>query len=316
MKRFRKQTMNNLAPIVLFVYNRPWHTQQTVEALQKNNLADESDLFIYSDGPKKEDDKSTVKEVRKFIKTIKGFKKVVIFEHEKNSGLANSIINGVTNIVNQYGKIIVLEDDLVSSPYFLKYMNDALEFYNEENKVISIHGYIYPIKQTLSETFFIRGADCWGWATWKRGWELFETDAKKLLNELRSKRLIDEFNFNNSYDYFGMLKNLIKNRNSSWAVQWYASAFLKDKLTLYPGKTLIKNIGTDFSGTHCDATDVFDVELEFAPVRVNKIPIQEDKNDRKKIENFFLSLRTPVYRRFLNKITNKKLFINLIWTKH
>ena len=159
----------SLAPIVLFVYNRPEHTRKTVKALQDNDLTDESILYIFSDAAKNDDEVENVEKVREYIRTISGFKQIIIIEREKNYGLANSIISGVTEIVNKYGKIIVLEDDLVTSKYFLSFMNDALEIYKDENKVICIHGYIYPIKSELPETFFIKGADCWGWATWKRG---------------------------------------------------------------------------------------------------------------------------------------------------
>ena len=168
-----------LSPITLFVYNRPWHTRQTVESLQKNELADESDLIVFSDGEKtgvrsqnpegiiiNADDRrpttdDRIKEVREYIKTINGFKSVRIVEREKNLGLANSIISGVTEVVNQYGRIIVLEDDMVTSPCFLRYMNDALDKYETDDRVICVHGYVFPIDE-LPGTFFIRGADCWG----------------------------------------------------------------------------------------------------------------------------------------------------------
>lgn len=155
--------MINVTPIILFVYNRLWHTKQTVEALQKNDLASESELFIFSDGPKPGAEEK-VKEVREYLKTITGFRKVTIIERDTNWGLANNIIDGVTKIVNEYGKVIVLEDDLVTSPGFLTYMNEGLKIYADEEQVASIHGYIYPLKhpERLPETFFIRGADCWG----------------------------------------------------------------------------------------------------------------------------------------------------------
>ncbi|MDD4082332.1 MAG: glycosyltransferase [Sphaerochaetaceae bacterium] len=156
------------APIVLFVYSRLDHTKRTVEALKNNLLADESNLIIFSDAPKNEKSKKAVEEVRKYIHSIKGFKSVKIIERKNNVGLANSIIDGVTKVVNKYGKIIVLEDDLVTSKYFLNFMNDSLELYKNESKVISISGYTYPVGG-LAETFFIKGTDCWGWATWKRG---------------------------------------------------------------------------------------------------------------------------------------------------
>jgi len=291
----------HLAPIVLFVYNRPWHTQQTVEALQKNELAKESELFIYSDAAKNEDAEAKVNEVREYIKNIDGFKKVTIVEREKNWGLANSIIDGVTKIVNQYGKIIVLEDDLVTSPYFLKFMNEALEIYKDEEKVASIHGYIYPI-DGLPETFFIKGADCWGWATWKDRWDIFERDGQKLLSELQLKKLEREADFNGSYAFTQMLKDQIDGKNNSWAIRWYMSAFLKDMLTLYPGQSHVQNIGFDTEGTHCtNKTSVFRIKLNYN-IKLDKIDIAEDRVSRAKIEGFLNTLKPSIFRRALSKL--------------
>ena len=277
-----------VSPIVLFVYNRPEHTRKTLNALQKNDLASESELFIYSDAPKSYDVRNSVIEVRELIKQIKGFKKVTIIEREKNLGLAASIIDGVTTIINKFGKIIVLEDDLVTSPYFLRYMNDGLNIYKNENQVASIHGYIYPI-EGLPDSFFIRGADCWGWATWKRAWDIFEPDGQKLLDELLMKGLENQVNFNNSYEYSKMLKDQIKGKNDSWAIRWYLSAFLKNMLTLYPGKSYVENIGNDGSGTHCATTEIFSVEL--SNKILYEIKINEEVDNRYKIEVFFNSLK-------------------------
>jgi len=291
MNREKNTLEVDLAPIALFVYKRPWHTRQTVEALKKNELAKESELFIFSDGPKSEADKEKVFEVREYVKTIGGFKSVVTIEREQNLGLAQSIIKGVTEIVNKYGRIIVLEDDMVSSLYFLKFMNEALEFYKDEEKVISIHGYIYPVKPSLPETFFLRGADCWGWATWKRGWDLFEEDGTKLFHELKKKKLVKEFDINGAYPYSKMLKNQIKGKNDSWAVRWYASAFLQDKLTLYPGNSLIYNTGLDASGTHCSITNIYDAEISRKPVVINTIPVEENLFALKEIEKYLRSTK-------------------------
>ena len=157
--------MSSLSPIVLFTYNRPWHTQQTVEALQQNHLASESDLFIYSDDWKDEDSEDKVCEVRKYLKGITGFKSIKIIEQSKNKGLANSIIDGVTEIVNKYGRIIVLEDDLVTSPYFLQYMNDGLKEYRWSYQVGCIGCYHYPLNIKFPETFFMDVPNPWSWAT-------------------------------------------------------------------------------------------------------------------------------------------------------
>lgn len=290
----------NLAPIVLFTYNRLWHTMQTVEAMKKNELADQSEFFIFSDGPKNEKDEEKVKQLREYLRTIKGFKRITIIERDRNFGLANNIIDGVTRIVNEYGKIIVLEDDLITSPYFLKFMNEALEIYKDEEKVVSIHGYIYPIKD-LPETFFIRGADCWGWATWKRAWFLFEPDGQKLLRKLKEKNLQKEADFNNSYGFTKMLKDQINGKNDSWAVRWYMSAFLEDKLTLYPGKSFVQNIGFGDEATHTKGEiTFFKTELieYFTPLR--KIEVKEDLVARKKIEDFLRSNKP----KFLNQVMN------------
>jgi len=280
----------NLAPVVIFAYNRPLHLQKTIEALKKNSLSSDSDLFIFCDGNKNENDKNLVEQVKNFVKQITGFKSITIFEREKNFGLSKSIIDGVTKIVNIYGKVIVLEDDLISSPYYLKFINDALDLYEYDEEVISVQGYVYPVKEGLPECFFIQGADCQGWATWKRGWNLFEEDGKKLLKKLQSKRLIKDFNFNNSYSYDKMLKQQIKGRISSWAIRWYASAYLENKYTLYPGKTLIYNIGFGTSGTNTQnkyLSEKFNSEINILPINLTRITIENSKNGRRSFELFF-----------------------------
>jgi hypothetical protein len=281
-----------LAPIVLFVYNRPEHTAMTVESLLKNDLAAESSIYIYSDGPKNNKEVRVVEKVREYIRKAEGFKEKHIVERERNLGLAQSVISGVSDVINNHGRVIVLEDDLVSSPYFLRYMNEALELYMDEERVISIHGYNYPVRAKLPDTFFLKGADCWGWATWKRGWDLFEPDGQKLLHELRTRNLAYEFDFNGAYGYTEMLQDQIKGKNNSWAIRWYASAFLKGKLTLYPGKSLICNIGLDGSGVHCGASKAYDIDISRAGTAfVEKIPIEEDAAARKEIEKYLRSAK-------------------------
>lgn len=291
-----------LAPITLFVYNRPNHTKKTVEALQKNSLAKESELFIFSDGPKNKEVIDKVLEVRNYIKTISGFKKVEIIERNENIGLANSIISGVTEIVNKYGKIIVLEDDLVTSPYFLSYMNNALVFYENEDKVISIHGYNYPVKKELPETFFLRGTDCWGWATWKRGWDLFEPDGKKLLKELENRNLIKELDLNGAYSFSGMLRRQIAGFNNSWAIRWHTSAFLKNKLTLYPGRSLVENIGQDRSGTHTNSEKIYKANMSENSIKIGNISIEENREARQAIIEYLFSLRPGIIARIKNSL--------------
>jgi hypothetical protein len=276
----------NLAPVSLFVYNRLDHTHQTIEALQKNILSDETNLFIFSDAPKNKEQADAVYEVRNYIKTIDGFKSVTIVERNSNFGLARSIIEGVTSIVNEYGRVIVLEDDLVTSPYFLQFMNDGLDLYELNEDVASIHGYVYPI-DGLPETFFMRGADCWGWATWKEKWALFEPDGTVLLDELKRKNLTKRFDFNGAYAFTQMLIDQIDGKNNSWAVRWHASAFLKNKYTLYPGKSLVLNIGHDGSGTHSGDTNSYFSEVAKLPVKIMPIPVLESEESFMAFELFF-----------------------------
>lgn len=295
-----------LAPIALFVYNRPIHTKTVVEALKSNKLASESDIFIFSDQPKSTNDVQGVKEVRDYLITITGFKSVKIIKRSENFGLAKSILSGVTQLVSNFGKVIVLEDDHVTSPFFLKFMNEALDKYEQEERVISISGYIYPVKRPLPKTFFLVGADCWGWGTWKRGWDLLETNGRLLLEKIQDQSLERKFDFNGTYPYVKMLQDQIEGRNNSWAILWYASAFLTQKLTLYPGRSFIRNIGSDGTGVHSGVTSDFDVELATEPTVIEDIPICESTDAFRAIAEFHRRRRTNVLKRFLRKILMSK----------
>ena len=216
-----------MSPIVLFVYNRPWHTQQTIEALQKNELASKSELFIYADGARNDKVVNQVAQVRRYIKTISGFKKVTIIERDKNWGLANSIVDGVTYIVNKYGRIIVLEDDIVTSPYFLQFMNDALEFYQNEDKVWHISGWNYPLTFSNNcDVYLYRVMNCWGWATWADNWQFFERNTDKFIKEF-SKSDIDRFNLDDTNNWWRQVILNQQGRIITWAIYWYATIFKK-----------------------------------------------------------------------------------------
>ncbi len=290
------------APITLFAYNRPGHTKQTVDALKQNYLAEESDLFIYSDAPKIDPQDKNVKDVRQYIRQIDGFKSVTIVERKTNFGLARSIIDGVTSVVSQYGRIIVLEDDLVTSPYFLTYMNEALDRFANDERIVSIHGYVYPVKQPLPEAFFLLGADCWGWATWSRGWSCFNSDGQFLLDELKRRELIRSFDYNGAYSFSKMLEGQIKGTNDSWAVRWYASAFLAGKLTLYPGRSLVHNIGNDNSGTHCGESADLDARLSNTPINLSNIDFEPSVKGRQAFGVFFRQRQPGLLRRLVLKI--------------
>jgi glycosyltransferase involved in cell wall biosynthesis len=294
--------LQKLAPICLFVYNRPHHVQLTIQALAQNKLAKESDLIIYADGSKSVEQADKVSEVRNFISRINGFHSVTVIEREKNYGLANSIIEGVTNTLNKYGRIIVLEDDMVTSPYFLTYMNEALEKYRDNDKVVCIHGYVCPTAERLPETFFLRGADCWGWATWSRGWACFNPDGKFLYNELKKRKLFHAFDYNGAYPFTKMLVNQIKGKNDSWAIRWYASAYLLEKLTLYPSRSLVQNIGNDNSGTHCEKTTDWLIEVSKVPVKLDDIPVVLSELGRDAFECHFREIKPDITKRILKRI--------------
>lgn len=256
-----------LAPVVLFAYNRPMHTRRTMEALIANDLAAESDLFVFSDGPKNSEALASVNAVRTYLRGIGGFRSVTIVEREKNLGLAESIVTGVTEIVNRFGSIIVLEDDLETAPFFLRYMNDALKIYKDEDKVMHIAGYMYPINITdLPQTFFYRQTSCWGWATWQRAWFYFEPDAKRLASRF-DPELRYRFNIEGTYDFCEHLRLNCTDEWKTWAIKWYASVFLHGGLCLHTACSLVANIGLDASGSNCNSTRRFDITISREPVQ-------------------------------------------------
>jgi len=291
------------APIALFVYKRPEHTRQTIAALRENLLAADSDLVVFSDAPRSEVDMSAVAEVRQLLASLDGFKSITVIERTQNLGLANSIIDGVNMLCSKYGRVIVVEDDLVTSPYFLTYMNDGLRCYENDDDVVSIHGYIYPTGEKLPETFFLRGADCWGWATWARAWQHFDADGARLLKALKVQKLTRLFDFDNATNYVSMLESQIAGKNDSWAIRWYASAFLLNKLTLYPGISLVQNIGTDSSGTHCQATHAYIGALSTVPVSVNRIKMEDSLPGRAAVTRYFRSNKPSLWRRVWTRLS-------------
>ncbi|MGI6224536.1 MAG: glycosyltransferase [Prevotella sp.] len=284
-----------LAPILLFVYNRPSHVKEGLTALLRNAEAAESDLFVFSDGPRNEADRESVAEVRNMVEGIKGFKEVHLVERKENWGLAKNIINGVTEVVNQYGRVIVLEDDLVVAPYFLKFMNEALEMYKDEERVGHIQACDFIKDDRLPYTFFIKWTGSWGWATWKRAWQHFNPDGSYLLGQLEDRHLTRQFDFNGKYGYTRMLRNQIAGKNNSWAIRWNASLFLDDILSLNVGRALVKNKGFDGSGTHSFIGDPYTSILWEQPLPLTRIdPIEENLLARKAYEHFYARTNNKV----------------------
>lgn len=247
---------STLAPIVLFVYNRPWHTQQILEALAKNRLADQSVLYIYADGAKEDTDEDNlikIRETRKILRQQKWCGEVHIIQSEKNKGLAKSIIEGVTEIIDRHGKVIVLEDDIVTSLGFLQYMNDALYLYENEDKVMHISAFT-PVttgNERLPETYFLRFMSCWGWATWKTAWNKLIVDTDYLYNCIPKLADYEKYNLDGYKNMFSQLEDNKNGVLNTWAIKWYSSIFINKGLCLYPRKSLMRNIGFDGSGINC-----------------------------------------------------------------
>lgn len=281
------------APIVLFTYARPGHTRRTLESLAANVLAAESDLIVYADAARRDADGEAVRAVRALVRSAAGFRSVTVIERPENYGLARNIIEGVSETLRTHESLIVLEDDMLTSPYFLSYMNEALERYADDEKVVSIHGYMFPVRASIPEAFFLPGADCWGWATWRRGWACFNPDGTVLRDELKQRKLEQAFDFEGSYPYMAMLEAQIAGNNDSWAVRWYASAFVRGLLTLYPGRSLVHNIGNDASGTHCGDSRALDVTLSERPIDLEGLAVTADEVTRAMIARHLRQTRRP-----------------------
>ncbi|NOT14946.1 MAG: glycosyltransferase [Methylotenera sp.] len=290
-----------IAPIALFVYNRPEHTRITVEALARNEMANESILYIFSDAAKSIKDAESVKVVRQYISQIIGFHQVIIVEQEKNLGLAQSIIGGVTRLIDQYGRVIVLEDDLETSPYFLKFMNEALDFYETTPEVMHISGCRYPVEPFEDkDTFFLHVPLCWGWATWQRSWVTFEKNISVMKRFDHS--MIKRFDFDNTYSYWKQLELNRKGKINTWFVFWYANLFLRGGLSLFPARSLVHNIGMDESGTHSRTTNVFNTALSITPISITTIPLVESPVGYAKHREYFGNIQEQLLTRVFRKL--------------
>ncbi len=289
-----------LAPIALFAYRRRAHVERAIRSLLTNVEARDTALYIFCDGPRTIEDEPAVHSVRQYLSSVTGFAEISLHLRPDNVGLAQSIITGTSTVLRSHERVIVLEDDLVVSPFFLRYMNEGLTCYQGDEQVASIHGYVDPV-HVKPETFFLRGADCWGWATWGRAWEHFNPDAGVLLRELESRGLSESFDMQGAFPYTKMLRLQLCKRIDSWAIRWRASCYLAGMLTLYPGRSLVANIGMDGTGTHGDATSDYSVQLSDRPVTVHRIPLQEHSDTAAAISRYYRASRHPV-RRLLRRL--------------
>ena len=276
------------APILLFTYNRPTHTRRLMESLQANAEAAESPLVVYSDAAREVDDEASVAEVRRYLHTLDGFASVTLIERPENWGLARNVIDGVTTQVNRYGRVIVLEDDLVVAPYFLRFMNEALEMYADEPRVGHIQACDFTQDPSLPPTFLIKWTGSWGWGTWDRAWRHFNPDRTALLRRLKEEKLTRTFDFGGTYRFTRMLRRQVQGKNNSWAIRWNASLFLDDILSLNVGRSLVQNTGFDGSGTHCGGGELYDSRLWTRPLPLVRIePIEESREARRCFARYY-----------------------------
>jgi|GEM_PF-484341 ubiquinone/menaquinone biosynthesis C-methylase UbiE len=298
--------MKHLAPIVLFVYIRPAHTRQTLESLMQCDLADQSDLYIYSDGPKHDASEDAIKNlntVRAILHEKQWCKNVHIIEYETNKGLPNILPSTVTRLTEKFGKIIVLEDDLILSKGFLTFMNEGLDLYEHEERVMHISGFVYPSSVELPETFFLRLSSGWGWGTWHRAWKFFNPSPTVLLKELVSEEASLEFDYDGHYAYKQMLQNCAEGPWKYWDIRWYASVFIKQGLCLHPGKSLVRNIGHDNSGEHCGESRLLSEQPIASSIKVSPIPLEYSENGKKAFIEYFESQAPSInfWRKALKK---------------
>lgn len=297
------------APIALFAYNRPEHLKRTVDALAASPLAASSPLVVFSDAPKRPEHASGVAAVRTYLATLTGFASIRIVERTHNLGLAKSIIDGVTKLSEAFGRVIVVEDDLVVAPEFLQFMNHALERYAPEPRVMQVSGYMYPVSRpsALPDFFFLHLPTSWGWGTWRRAWERFESDAGLLMAKLEEHNLRYAFDFQGNYPFFETLAAQAKGELDVWGVRWYASTLLADGLCLYPARAFVHNAGMDGSGLHCGSSQSFDVDITRARLGAFPAELRESAAAAKQIAEFFGTLKEPGAKRVLRRLAKRVL---------
>lgn len=255
---------NNLAPLIIFAYNRYDHIESTIYHLLKNKLASETELYIYSDAPKSDKDTVSVQKVRKVLHQISGFKNILIVEREKNYGLAKNIIEGVTEVIEKYGKIIVLEDDLLTSENFLCYMNESLEYYKDRKDIFSVSGYtgkLPSLSKYNNDTYLAYRPSSWGWATWKDQWNNIDWNVEDFEEFIKNKKAVKRFN-RGGIDMTRMLKHYMKGKNNSWAIRWSYAMHKQNKYSVYPKVSKIQNIGFGEDATHCSGVNIYQTILD------------------------------------------------------
>jgi hypothetical protein len=272
----------NFAPICFFAYKRLDCTRQTLEALRKNVGASQSKLFIFSDGAKKPEDEPLVAQVRAYLDQVEGFEEVKIYKRAKNWGLAKSIISGVSEVINTYKKVIVLEDDIATSANFLTFMNQALDFYEANQAVFSVGGYTFPIQYPADypyQVYFAPRASSWGWATWADRWASVDWEVKDFAEFSRNPKLIKQFNQGGS-DMFGMLKKQQAGKLDSWAIRWGYQQFKNQQQTVFPTSSKVQNIGFGDNASNTKFYNRFATDLDESNALSFKMPDKVVLNDK------------------------------------
>jgi hypothetical protein len=298
-----REDVTGLAPVAIFGFNRPEHLLNCLRSLEANLEARDTDVYIFLDGPRSEVDTEAVKSTREVARERYKFKSITIAEQNTNLGLGKSIITGIDKVFETNKRLIVLEDDLIVSIYFLSFMNIALTKYEKEKKVGSIHAFNFNFEQPLDEPYFIRGGDCLGWATWSDRWEMFTPNSANTYEKLRKSNLIKEFDLGGSFRYSQILKNEIRDGFHSWAINWHASLFVNGCLTLYPGTSLIEYRGADGSGTHeVKNSDLWSTKMSTKSEWNFPLRIDESKAGLSQLKKYYE--KTYPSRNPLSKIVN------------
>ena len=297
--------MDKLAPIALFTYKRLEKLKKAVTSLKNCDLSKNSHLYVISDGPKNKQEKLIVVKIRKYIKTIKGFKKISIILRKTNFGLSKNIIKGVDQIINKHEKIIVLEEDIVVEKNFLKFLNQSLEIYKNENKIWHISGWNYNLKlKSIFDAYFTKTMNCWGWGTWKNRWKYYEKKPKKIINTW-TKEMIKEFNLDNNLNFFSQILRNNSKKINTWAIFWYAVIFENNKLCLNPVSTLSENQGIGKDSTHTKSVEkIYQSKINLQKKK-KKISypkkICEDKEILKQIKKKIkINNRLKFFKKFIN----------------
>lgn len=299
--------MPSIAPIVLFVYARPEHTRRTLDALAANGLANQSDLIVYADAPRSENEAEQVCAVRDMVRFASGFRSVNVIERETNYGLARNIIEGVTEVCNRFGRVIVLEDDIVTSPSFLPFMNAALERYADDSCAWHVSGWNYPIDpEGLGDAFFWRAMNCWGWATWADRWTFIQKAPQRLIGSW-GKEKIKRFNLDGTHDFWNQITANQVGKSNTWAIFWYATIFENNGLCLNPAQSFVLNIGNDGTGENCVGTARFSANK--LGQTFNDLPACNEESTLavQRIKAFYIGTRMPLIQKLIRRI--KGLFL-------